>query len=171
LFNFNVLHRKEKIMKMARFVPFLMFFALLLMFSGSVMAQGFCLTTSFCNDLYFEITAGSGVHSIHGYEYGCGYKDRGFAGSLRVSGTKAYISINGAFGPSCTGPGAHGCALSAEAIIDLTTLSGSYVYNYFGDGSTVSGSDTYTLSVCPPQATSEAIENLVLEKKPDSAQK
>jgi hypothetical protein len=53
-----------------------------------------CLDMPGCNDvmLVYNGTAGAGFFSLTGYEYGCGYPERGLDGSARVDGNTIYIA-------------------------------------------------------------------------------
>jgi len=66
-------------------------------------SPGICVAFSgWCSDTLLElmVTTGSadGHYLLAGYEYGCGYADRGLVGSMRMSGGTMYIMYT----PNCT---------------------------------------------------------------------
>ena len=98
---------------------------------------------SYCNDLKLFISPDTSakIKEVHGYEYGCGYEDRGVFGTMRVTSTSKLFILGGSYG---------GTLSKVEFInIDKLTQTGTGTYTY-SNGST--GTVNYFIVPCPTGA-------------------
>jgi hypothetical protein len=134
-----------------------------LMILALVVVVGFAVQTShagvicidietYCNDLklFIDPDTGGGIKGVHGYEYGCGYDDRGVVGTLRVTATSKLFMLNKSY---------WGGTLSGVEFINIDKLTktgtGTYTYD---NGST--GSANYTIVPCPKAGVSLLSEEI-----------
>jgi hypothetical protein len=98
----------------------------------------------YCNDVKIFIspdTAGS-IKEIHGYEYGCGYYDRGISGSMEVTSTSKHFTLLGSYS---------GSLVKVLYIhINKATNTGTGNWNYIGR---TSGTADFGIVPCPPTLT------------------
>ena len=132
---------------------------LVLISAGNVRAQGYCFSTSACNDFYFELGTGVGSQTIHGYEYGCGQHDRLISGTVRIIGATAYLSFFVSSGSSSLAVGPYGSTGAFNGSVNVNTGSAPTVYYQYhyatgtspamnGHGGTIA----YSAAGCAPPA-------------------
>jgi hypothetical protein len=133
---------------------------LLLVSSASAQAQGYCMKSSFCNDIYIEIGSGVAIQTLAGYEYGCSPypKDRQYNGTIRIVGSTAYLNLTGNYGLSgVSGTSPAGALSTVTAAVNVSTglttwAYWQYFHAYAGSVNTTYGPDTYTVTTCSPPA-------------------
>ena len=123
-----------------------------LLVASSLGWAGLCLDAGgACNDFFVSLEpAATNVFGLHGYEYGCSYSDRQGTGSLHLAGNNAYYALQTSSGAS--GAGDYGNMGTNNAVISLSTFTGSYYYNYLylsgGVAAGHGGSGSMNLSIC-----------------------
>ena len=126
---------------------------------------GLCLQPGpYCNADYLALLpAGPGLFELHGYEYGCvgSTEQTHSAGTLSLAGNTVYIGLTRAVGPNWTD---YSMIASRHAIMSLSTMSGTYLFNYaYIVGGVIDGhggSADATMSICSgPSATAGAGPN------------
>ena len=118
-----------------------------------------CLDMPGCNDvmLVYDETAGAGFYSITGYEYGCGYDDRGVDGSARVDGNTIYIEFTKNTAISASTPRISGYNIQ----YNKTSKSGPVQYGVHYE-SYHDGVGTASWVSCP------ATESIIPSEEPDT---
>jgi len=154
---------KGKVLKILSLIAVLA----LVMMGGSASAQGgneaslnagtrgaaLCLDLSSCNDIEFVLAglgggSGGSYYTLVGYEYGCGWADRGLDGSIRIDGSTAYIQYVGNI--TLDDFSYRLCGWNVQ--LDLTTNSGPVQMHCHYDGYHTADL-TATLVPCPPALT------------------
>jgi hypothetical protein len=97
----------------------------------------------YCNDLKLFINphgAGKGlkINEVHGYEYGCGYDDRGISGSMKETSTTKYFTLVGSYSGTM--------AKILYFYIDKHTNTGAGTWTYIGLSG---GSTNFNIVECP----------------------
>jgi hypothetical protein len=118
---------------------------------------------SSCNDfkLFISPDTGGGIKEVHGYEYGCGYDDRGVSGSMKMTPTSKHFTLTGSY--------INGSQLGIFYInIDKATNTGTGGWSY-NNGTYWSGTSSYSIVPCPKVGAGAGLFEADEITEPDTA--
>ena len=97
----------------------------------------------YCNDIKLFINphgAGKGlkINEVHGYEYGCGWDDRGISGSMKETSTTKYFTLLGSYSGTLV--------KILYFYIDKLTNTGAGTWTYIGG---TAGTANFNIVECP----------------------
>jgi len=139
---------------MRRKIILVVFVFALCLIAGNIHAGTICINEAeWCNDLKMTYSDQEGqIIEMYGYEYGCGYNDRLYSGSVHIVGNIAYIGLTGVINTTAPNP-----KLAVKFYqLNLGTMTGTGTWSY-NDGGYWNGTSTVTGVSCSP-TTPESVD-------------